>query len=162
TGAPPYGDSNPTVVITRHVNAPPPSISTNRPELAGLDAVFATALAKEPSARFGSCAEFAYQLGQRVGPGFAYAGAIPPTGNTHAARPAIEVVPPISPFWKRPRVLVGALVGVALLIAGGVLAAVKLTRHQHPATVTNPTPATATAAATPNTGPFTGVYRVDM
>jgi serine/threonine protein kinase len=49
----------------------PPSIGAPRAELAGLDPVFAAAMAKEPSARFGSCAEFAEQLGQRPSPGFA-------------------------------------------------------------------------------------------
>ncbi len=50
-GAAPFDDSNPAVVISRHVNAPPPSIGARRPELAGLDAVFATAMAKQPSQR---------------------------------------------------------------------------------------------------------------
>ncbi len=39
-GVPPYGSSNPAVVITHHVSAPPPSIGARRPELAGLDPVF--------------------------------------------------------------------------------------------------------------------------
>ena len=63
-GVPPYGSSNPAVVITHHVSAPPPSIGARRPELAGLDPVFAAAMAKEPSDRFGSCREFAEQLRQ--------------------------------------------------------------------------------------------------
>ena len=64
-GAAPFDDSNPAVVISRHVNAPPPSIGARRPELAGLDAVFASAMAKEPSQRFASCAEFAEQLARQ-------------------------------------------------------------------------------------------------
>ena len=67
TGSPPYGDSNPAVVIAQHVSAPPPSIGASRPELAGLDAVFATAMAKEKSARFGSCRQFTDQLSQHLG-----------------------------------------------------------------------------------------------
>jgi len=58
----PYEDSNPAVVISQHVNAPPPSIGARRPELAGLDPVFAAAMAKAPSRRFASCEEFAEQL----------------------------------------------------------------------------------------------------
>ena len=77
-GAAPFEDSNPAVVISRHVGEPPPSIGTRRPELAGLDAVFATAMAKEPAERFGNCAQFAEQLGRQLNPGFAYAGQIPP------------------------------------------------------------------------------------
>ena len=41
TGAQPYVDTNPVVVISKHVNAPPPSIGAYRPELAELDPVFA-------------------------------------------------------------------------------------------------------------------------
>ena len=44
-------------LISQHVNAPPPSIGVRRPELAGLDPVFATAMAKAPSGRFGSALE---------------------------------------------------------------------------------------------------------
>src|SRR6201997_1382864 len=76
TGAPPYEDSNPAVVISHHVNAPPPSIGARRPELAGLDPVFATAMAKAPAARFGSCREFAERLGRPVRD-VGYAGAVP-------------------------------------------------------------------------------------
>jgi serine/threonine-protein kinase len=49
TGSPPYADSNPAVVISQHISAAPPSIAARRPELAALDPVFATAMAKEPS-----------------------------------------------------------------------------------------------------------------
>src|ERR1700756_2263781 len=36
TGAPPYVDSNPAVVITKHCMSPPPSLEQRRPELAAL------------------------------------------------------------------------------------------------------------------------------
>src|ERR1700742_2873244 len=75
-GVAPFEDSNPAVVIGRHVNAPPPSIGARRPELAGLDAAFARAMAKEPSQRFDCCAQFAEQLGRQLNPAFAYAGEI--------------------------------------------------------------------------------------
>ncbi len=48
TGSPPYVDSNPAVVITKHVAAPIPSLSERRPELAALDPVLAKAMAKTP------------------------------------------------------------------------------------------------------------------
>ncbi len=63
-GAPPYDSPIPSVVIRDHVSAPPPSISAHRPDLAALDHVFARALAKNPSERFGSCGEFAQHLEQ--------------------------------------------------------------------------------------------------
>jgi serine/threonine-protein kinase len=50
-------------------------------------------------------------------------------------------------------------VGTALLIAGGVFAAVKLTQHDGPAGTAASSTATApNAGRAPNTGPFTGIY----
>lgn len=63
TGAPPFGDDNPVTVISRHLTAVPPRLSERRPELAHLDAVLATGLAKEPAERFGGCRDFARALG---------------------------------------------------------------------------------------------------
>jgi serine/threonine-protein kinase len=54
-------------------------------------------------------------------------------------------------------VLIGALVGVALLIAGGVVAVVKLNQPDHPGATGAPNANTSTAPA-PNTGPLTGTY----
>jgi tRNA A-37 threonylcarbamoyl transferase component Bud32 len=142
TGAPPYGGPNLAVVIGQHVSATPPSIGAYRAELAGLDPVFATAMAKEPSGRFGSCGEFARQLRQQL---------MTPRPYTHPALDATVAAlpsPPGSRRWgRRPGLLIGALAGVLLLIAGGVLAGVKLAGHHTP----------AAAAA-----PFTGTYRTDF
>ena len=145
-GVPPYGFSNPAVVITHHVSAPPPSIGARRPELAGLDPVFAAAMAKEPSGRFGSCGEFAERLGRHhSAPSFYTQPTQLALGVTAPPLPS----PPAPPLGKRrrPRVLIGALVGIALLIAGGVFAIVKLAQQD-------------TSAA--NAGPFTGTYRTDF
>lgn len=64
TGAPPFQDSNRAVVLSHHLNSPPPRISERRPELAHLDAVLAKALAKDPNKRYPTCAEFARALSQ--------------------------------------------------------------------------------------------------
>src|SRR5271156_5167391 len=146
TGAQPYFDSNPAVVISKHVSAPPPSIGAYRPELAGLDSVFATALAKEPSGRYGSCQEIAAQLGLRLAPG--YAIPFPDSQPTIAVR-------------RRSRVLLGALAAIVLLVAaGGVFAALKLTQHRGATKASAPGAPTTPAPPAPNTGPFTGVYQV--
>ncbi len=171
TGAQPYVDSNPAVVISQHVNAPPPSIGAIRPELAALNPVFATAMAKEPAARFGSCGEFAAQLGRQPSPGFAYAAEIPPRPDNQVTQPRLGVTAPTvalrPPVWKRlgghPAVLLPALAGVALLVAGGVFAGEKLTQPHKATHIAAPTasaPPSKTAA--PNTGPLTGVYRVNF
>ncbi|WP_081665310.1 serine/threonine-protein kinase [Mycobacterium sp. UM_CSW] len=160
TGSAPYVDSNPAVVISQHINAAPPSIGARRPELAALDPVFATAMAKEPSHRFAGCREFADQLARQLGPGATQPGDIPFPDT----QPRIDATMPAIRPRRRPRALVGALLGIALLVvAGGVFAAVKLLRHSESGHTAATSPATTpgnTAAATPNTGPFTGVYRV--
>ncbi len=48
TGSPMFPQSNPAVVISRHLNTPPPPLAATRPELAPLDPVLARALAKDP------------------------------------------------------------------------------------------------------------------
>ncbi|MDP7703326.1 serine/threonine-protein kinase [Mycobacterium sp. TY815] len=64
TGAPPFQDSNRAVVLSHHLNSPPPRISQRRPELARLDAVLARALAKDPNKRYPTCADFARALAE--------------------------------------------------------------------------------------------------
>jgi protein kinase-like protein len=65
TGAPPFQDSNPAVVISHHLGTPPPRLSERRPDLAHLDAVLTRALAKDPNQRYPSCLDFARALTQR-------------------------------------------------------------------------------------------------
>lgn len=62
TGSPPFRESSPAVVIGRHLTMDPPPLANKRPELAPLDPVLATALAKDPNERFTSCSEFARNL----------------------------------------------------------------------------------------------------
>jgi serine/threonine-protein kinase len=62
TGSPPYQHSNPVAVISQHLNASPPKLGDQRPDLAGLDEVLSKALAKDPGARFTRCRDFATAL----------------------------------------------------------------------------------------------------
>jgi serine/threonine protein kinase len=61
-GRAPFVHTNPAVVISKHLTAPPPLLSHIRPELAALDDSLATGLAKNPSSRYRTCAEFAAAL----------------------------------------------------------------------------------------------------
>jgi serine/threonine-protein kinase len=70
--------------------------------------------------------------------------------------------PPPVGKGRRRGVLVGALVAVAVLIAGGVFAVVKFTRDDKPSGTTPSSTASASPAPAPNTGPFTGMYRADF
>jgi len=60
TGCHPYPRTDQAAVIAAHLTAPPPAPRDIRPELpAGLDAVIATAMAKSPDDRYGTCAALA-------------------------------------------------------------------------------------------------------
>jgi serine/threonine-protein kinase len=62
TGTVPFAHSNPAVVISHHLTAAPPRLSTTHPQLAALDDVLAKAMAKEPDDRFHDCTDFAAAL----------------------------------------------------------------------------------------------------
>ncbi|WP_317159830.1 LpqN/LpqT family lipoprotein [[Mycobacterium] appelbergii] len=62
TGAPPFAHSNPAVVISHHLNSPPPKLAATKPELAAFDSVMAKALAKDPKDRYDTCHDFAVAL----------------------------------------------------------------------------------------------------
>lgn len=111
TGSTPFEHSNPAVVIGRHLNSEPPRVSGTKPELAGLDGVLATALAKIPDKRFATCGEFARALTEH-----ATSRAAKPTvmAESGPAAPATRVAParpdpresaqpvgpqPLSPGW---------------------------------------------------------------
>jgi serine/threonine protein kinase, bacterial len=66
TGLQLFTHSNPAVVISRHLSTTPPALSDQRPDLAALDPVLATALAKDPNDRFQLCADFARALTEEV------------------------------------------------------------------------------------------------
>ena len=68
TGAPPFQHENPIAVISQHLNEDPPRLSDYRPELAHLDEVFFTALAKNPGDRFERCRAFAAAFDTVDGP----------------------------------------------------------------------------------------------
>jgi serine/threonine protein kinase, bacterial len=67
TGAPPVQPGDPAAALDQLMNGAPPTLSDQRPELAHLDGVFSTALARNPADRFGSCAEFAAAANQHAG-----------------------------------------------------------------------------------------------
>ena len=82
TGSRPFPGADPAAIIGAHLSSPPPSPRALRPSLPeDLDAVIATALAKRPGDRYGSCAELAE----------AAARAIRPRATVRAARTGEEV-----------------------------------------------------------------------
>jgi serine/threonine protein kinase len=65
TGSQLFPHSNPAVVISRHLNSPPPALAQTHPALAQLDPALATALAKDPGQRFQRCSDFARALAEQ-------------------------------------------------------------------------------------------------
>ncbi len=169
TGNPPYADSNPAVVITKHVTAPAPSLGEHRPELRGLDPVLARAMSKTPAARFASCGEFAQALQQQA------LRPMPLASNDFRNQPTMAAPappplhpPPLNPPTQfgppparssRSGVLIAVLAVVALLVVGGgVFAGVRLLgRSDRPGGKPAAASPTATAAGTG----FSGSYRAD-
>jgi serine/threonine-protein kinase len=87
TGSKLFPHSNPAVVISRHLNTPPPAVSQHRPELAKLDAVLAKALAKAPADRYAQCSDFAQALNGQ-------ADALPPSSHSAPTAKAKAAAPP--------------------------------------------------------------------
>jgi serine/threonine-protein kinase len=136
TGAPPFQNSNPAVVISQHLSASPPAIGARRPELSALDPVLAKALSKDPNDRYERCADFARALAHRLD------GA--PTGDV-ATTLAPAATPP-----KRSLLRVGVIVPAilaVLLIAAITVAVTEFRRADRPE------PPTATARSPTVTSP---------
>jgi serine/threonine protein kinase, bacterial len=155
TGTPPYVDSNPAVVITKHVAAPVPSLDQRRPELAGLDPALARAMAKTPGERFPSCLDFVKELTSLLGSPPAEVADRPAT-QPSPRPPATE--PTLAEVARRKsrRPLIAALSLVALLIvAAGGFAGVKLVQQHNRAGDAK----SATVAASAHT--FSGTYRAN-
>ena len=139
---------------------PIPPITEQRPSLPReLDAVFARALAQDPQARYGSCAEFVAELRKAfvdaAAPTQHWAPPTPPPTASHAIRRRRSGPNPL--LWLLALALVGAAgVAAAVLLAGGDdgprkaarPAAVKtITAQGSTVTVTAPAPTTTSAPA---------------
>jgi serine/threonine-protein kinase len=131
TGAAPYQNSNPAVVITQHLSAPPPQIGERRPELAGLNDVITKVLAKDPGDRYPSCSDFATAL-----TGEPSVGAAQTVGGRAAAAPTMRVTAPQQSTPPkagrralRPVVVISAVATLLVLAVAGVVG-VELMRHR--------------------------------
>ena len=114
SGASPFVNSNPAVVIGDHLSTPPPKLATPRPDLAALDTVLHKAMAKEPSQRFASCRAFAAALsGAGAGLGHA-AAATQPAMNRQAQQPT--PVGGVTALMRRPALVAVAGVGALLMV----------------------------------------------
>jgi serine/threonine-protein kinase len=131
TGAPPFQNSNPAVVISQHLSATPPAIGDRRPELAALDPVLAKALAKEPKDRYERCADFARALAHRIGDDDR-------SGETRLSH-AAAAIPTARRSLLRAGVIVPAVLALVLVVAIG-FALLELTRADDEQATSRTTP----------------------
>lgn len=127
TGTTVFPHSNAAVVISRHLNAAPPRIADTRPDLASLDHVLHTALAKSPTDRYPNATVFAARLrgtspestnapsaeATQVRPANA------PTTLSGPANRSVSKAPPTRPPSRRPKALLA--LGVVAAVAAAVL-----------------------------------------
>jgi predicted Ser/Thr protein kinase len=183
TGHPPYPGDTLEQVAVGHMVTPPPRPSDDHNTVpTALDHVVAIGLAKQPTDRYATTIDMATAAQQALttnrldatGPTQqaplitgspappVWAGAGPteqwPTGAGLGSPPPVEK--------RRHRgLLIGALAAVATLVVAGVFAVVHFSRDDENPTAVTPSStasAPATPTAVPNTGPFTGIYRVDF
>lgn len=62
TGTPPFAHTNSAVVISRHLNTPPPRLADTHPHLAPLDTALTRAMSKNPEHRYPTTTELAQAL----------------------------------------------------------------------------------------------------
>lgn len=139
TGERPFASESPTAEASAHVQAAVPSVCDRVSTLpCELDPVFAKALAKDPSQRYASCAEFVAALRASLD------DAAGRTGELAPVAPAPVSLPPREQDWPRRSGSTGPHRGgpwpalLALLVLGalgGALAAYFLTRDNNTSTV---------------------------
>jgi Protein kinase domain/TPM domain len=165
-GSAPFQHSNPAVVITQHLSAPPPHISERRPELANLDGPIAKALAKKPDDRYPTCADFAAALGSQLDTAAAELTAGPteviaaPTEVIASPRAAPATAPKARGGRRGPALVLAALVVIALVAVGAytgvrMLGARSNQQHSSGARSQSVAPPPGNAAPQPSTGAIT-------
>jgi serine/threonine protein kinase, bacterial len=156
TGSQLFPHSNPAVVISRHLNAPPPAIASTRPDIAGLDSVLAVALAKDPEKRFARCVDFARALGENT----TMVSAPSPLAVTMSAPvprgprptpgqsiPEWRPAPPAAPINSRRRWLILAAVVSVALLACAIVLIWQPWRKEPPSATSQPPPSASTSPA---------------
>jgi Protein kinase domain/TPM domain len=137
SGSAPFRHSNPAVVITQHLSAPPPNISERRPGLADLDGPITKALAKKPDDRYPTCADFAAALGSQLNTAASEvtAGATEVIAAPTAVIPKPDSAPPPPPKargrGRGPAVAIAALVAVAVVAVGAYFGVRALGTRSH-------------------------------
>ena len=158
TGSPLFSNSNPAVVISRHLNTPPPPLAQSRPDLAKLEPVLAAGLAKRPQDRFARCSDFARALAEAIGPTAIPAAA--PTAPASIPKPntaqAVNVAAPTTqnvPRRKPTATIAVTASAAGILLLSGVVALILRPWQQPPPTSAPPSPSIAAAPPAPTQPP---------
>jgi serine/threonine protein kinase, bacterial len=157
TGSPPFRDSNPAVVISQHLSAPPPALGDLRPDLHAAGPAITRALAKDPGDRFERCTDFARALTHQL------SGAADPEATRLSASAAAVPIPPRPsdeppagrPTRWRPAVLVAAVLAVLLIAAVAVAAREFLRADDEQRPTAQPTTSRSSVAPPPPPPPAT-------
>jgi serine/threonine protein kinase len=163
TGELPFPGSTLEQVAVSHMVMPPPRPSQERNTIpTAMDSVIATGLAKQTTDRYPTAVEMAAAARQAITEPTNWSPPPSPalTYPTPPAQPWSPPPPPPKRSSRKPLILTGALLGVVVLIAGGVFAAIRFTRHDNPNTT--PSAATAQGVGAPAGENFSGTYRADV
>jgi hypothetical protein len=177
-----YSANGMMAVMMAHIQQPPPRVTDIRPSLPGaLDNVIAIAMSKNPGGRFGSASELARAAAAALhDPTARFQGSLPPVPSGEVGSyPRLE--PSSTPWWqlagpptmmapaglqtqlaappagpapvrRRRRTLIGAALGVGVVVAAGVAVVAWPDGGSRP-TVDRTLPATASPATAPTQSP---------
>ncbi len=162
TGSPLFPQSNPAVVISRHLTAAPPALADTRPQLTAFDPVLAVALAKDPADRFARCTDFARAFAEAAHSGGHATAAAPTLSAPSPGRPSESAAVPSARTdadkqrrRRRRRILVAAAIAVVTFTATGVIGYMIEKNN----TASKPAPPAAKPA--PPAAVLDGTYRVE-
>jgi serine/threonine protein kinase, bacterial len=154
TGCQLFPQSNPVVVISQHLNSPPPTLATHRLDLAALDPVLAKALAKDPADRFERCTEFAKALSGATTNNLmanestqASATMPAPAAAAAALRSGALDQPVRRASWARARVIGPMIAAVLVVIAAAAFVTAHVVGTKNATAPGVNTPATSSTAA---------------
>jgi serine/threonine protein kinase len=163
TGSQLFPNSNPAVIISRHLNVPPPALADRRPALAALDPVLAIGLGKRPEDRFERCSDFARAFSQHINSDGMPTQAAPTSpAPVHGAAREVGVAPPQDAKGAtnagKARLIAIAIAVVGVIIIAGVIIVWRPWERQLPPNPReSPGPTTPAAQASPQVTATTAI-----
>ncbi|HTQ18767.1 serine/threonine-protein kinase PknH/PknJ, partial [Mycobacterium sp.] len=158
TGQPPFPADGLPALVAAHLQTPPPRVTERVPGFSErMDAVIATAMAKDPAQRFSSAGELAAAAAAALNDAAVSTTATgqpvpqiptpPPGWHPPPGFPPPPGLPPPPGFRRRRRGRILAALAVLVLTAAAAITAVTLTARSHPP----PSAPTASSASGPPT-----------